>query len=160
MYAWPQYQKINLSRELQNAFPQYSLHLYRETRRQVEPMLDWTPLQLRGVPVLFIPGNAGSHKQGKARGYLGVGGVGKADMVGCDYGKQRANALILLHFCFLLVRSSASIALQMHWKEFRHLSHFDFFTVNLNEQFSGLFGGVLESQTSELLPPPSFMDTR
>ena len=68
MYAWPQYQKINLSRELQNAFPQYSLHLYRETRRQVEPTLDWTPLQLRGVPALFIPGNAGSHKQGAEEG--------------------------------------------------------------------------------------------
>lgn len=86
--------------------------------------------------------------------------MGKADMVGCDYGRKRANALILLHFCFLLVRSSASIALQMHWKEFRHLLHFDFFTVNLNEQFSGLFGGVLESQTSELLPPPSFINTQ
>ena len=45
------------------------------------------------------------------------------------------------------VRSSASIALQMHRREFPHLRHFDFFTVNLNEEFSGLFGGVLLRQT-------------
>lgn len=71
MYSRPQYQKLNLSVELDRAFPQYSLHLYRETRRKVEPRLDWTPLQLSGLPVLFIPGNAGSHKQGM---YIRVGG--------------------------------------------------------------------------------------
>ena len=64
MFSWPQYQKLNLSLALRRSFPQYSLHLYRETRRKVEPDLDSTPLQLLGLPVLFIPGNAGSHKQG------------------------------------------------------------------------------------------------
>jgi len=63
---------------------------------------------LRGIPVLFIPGNAGSHRQ---------------------------------------VRSSASIALKMSPAEFPKLNHFDFFTVNLNEELSGLFGGVLQGQT-------------
>lgn len=64
MYSWPQYQKLNLSLALQTSFPQYSLHLYRETRLKVAPNLDATPLHLQGLPVLFIPGNAGSHKQG------------------------------------------------------------------------------------------------
>ena len=64
MYTWPQYQRLNLSLELERAYPQYSLHLYRETRNKVEPTLDWAPLRLSGVPALFIPGNAGSHKQG------------------------------------------------------------------------------------------------
>ena len=65
MYSRPQYQKVNLSDELQRAYPMYSLHLYRETRAKEEPTLDWTPLRLRGLPALFIPGNAGSHKQGQ-----------------------------------------------------------------------------------------------
>lgn len=65
MYAYPQYQKLNLSLQLRRAYPQYSLHLYRETPHVREPALDWTPLKLSGVPVLFIPGNAGSHKQGE-----------------------------------------------------------------------------------------------
>lgn len=60
----PQYQKVNLSRELQLSFPQYSLHLYRETRSKTESKLDSLPLILNGVPAVFIPGNAGSHKQG------------------------------------------------------------------------------------------------
>lgn len=64
MYSRPQYQKLNLSDDLQRVFPMYSLHLYLETRAKEVPTLDWTPLQLSGVPALFIPGNAGSHKQG------------------------------------------------------------------------------------------------
>ena len=51
----------------------------------------------------------------------------------------------------LTARSSASIALQMHPREFPHLQHFDFFTVNLNEEFSGLFGGVLHRQTRKTI---------
>ncbi|CAI7990560.1 GPI inositol-deacylase [Geodia barretti] len=108
MFSWPQYQRLNLSLELREAYPQYGLHLYRENRNREEPLLDAAPLRLRGLPALFIPGNAGSHKQ---------------------------------------VRSSASIALQMHRHEFPRLRHFDFFTVDLNEEFSGLFGGVLLRQT-------------
>lgn len=104
----PQYQKVNLSRELQLSFPQYSLHLYRETRSKTESKLDSLPLILNGVPAVFIPGNAGSHKQ---------------------------------------ARSSASIALHMHGNDFPNHRHFDFFTVNLNEEFSGVFGGVLHRQT-------------
>ena len=64
MFSWPQYQRLNLSLELREAYPQYGLHLYRETRNREEPLLDAAPLRLRGLPALFIPGNAGSHKQG------------------------------------------------------------------------------------------------
>ena len=67
MYTRPHYQKLNISQELQRTFPQYSLHLYRETFSREEPTLDWTPLRLRGLPALFIPGNAGSHKQGECK---------------------------------------------------------------------------------------------
>ena len=70
MFSWPQYQRLNLSHDLRRSFPQYSLHLYRETRRREEPLLDSAPLRLSGLPVLFIPGNAGSHKQGLEKLYL------------------------------------------------------------------------------------------
>jgi GPI inositol-deacylase len=60
-----------------------------------------------GAPVLFVPGNSGSHKQS---------------------------------------RSLASVALRKgidnEW--FQHL---DYFAVDLNEEYSALFGGVLEDQT-------------
>lgn len=128
MYTRPHYQKLNLSQKLQRNFPQYSLHLYSETRNREEPTLDWTPLRLRGLPALFIPGNAGSHKQGKCGGFL-------------------IPLLFPPSSSLFTVRSSASIALQMHRREFPKLRPFDFFTVNLNEEFSGSFGGVLHQQT-------------
>ena len=61
-----------------------------------------------GVPVLFVPGNSGSHKQ---------------------------------------VRSMASVALRKaldddHSGRF----HFDYFSVDFNEEFSALYGGTLEDQ--------------
>ncbi|KAF9424109.1 hypothetical protein HW555_000818 [Spodoptera exigua] len=60
-----------------------------------------------GVPVLFLPGNSGSHMQ---------------------------------------VRSLASVALRKALaKGYQH--HFDFFTISYNEELSGLYGGVLQSQT-------------
>ena len=135
MYTRPQYQKLNLSLKLQRNFPQYSLHLYSETRNREEPTLDWTPLRLRGLPALFIPGNAGSHKQGKYGGFL-------VHHLHCSSFPSSSS---------FTVRSSASIALQMHRREFPKLRHFDFFTVNLNEEFSGSFGGVLHQQTGEVI---------
>ena len=132
MFSWPQYQKLNLSRELERSFPQYSLHLYGEASSRSEPGIDSTSLQLSGLPALFVPGNSGSHKQGP--NFL-------------------TTRLPLSDACTSspAARSSASIALQMHRHEFPHLRHFDFFTVNLNEEFSGLFGGVLHRQTRERL---------
>ena len=59
MYSRPQYRQLNLSLEVQRSFPQYSLHYYYEGRN-----IDTLPLKLSGIPALFIPGNAGSHKQG------------------------------------------------------------------------------------------------
>lgn len=59
-----------------------------------------------GAPVLFIPGNSGSHKQ---------------------------------------VRSLASVALRKGIENGLK-QHLDYFTVDLNEEYSGLFGGILDEQ--------------
>lgn len=59
-----------------------------------------------GAPVLFIPGNSGSHKQ---------------------------------------VRSFASVALRKGIENGNN-QHLDYFSVDLNEEYSGLFGGILDEQ--------------
>lgn len=103
MYQWPQYPEIHLPAEIEGKYPQYSLHYYTESSHPVESII----LPLRGIPALFLPGNAGSYKQ---------------------------------------ARSSASIALRMHLSDFPHKKYFDFFTINFNEELSGMFGGVLQNQ--------------
>ncbi|XP_064407052.1 GPI inositol-deacylase-like isoform X3 [Halichondria panicea] len=107
MYQWPQYLAVPLDATVENSYPQYGLFLYAEGDKR-EDAIDVPQGSLSGVPVLFIPGNAGSHRQ---------------------------------------ARSSASIALRMHSAEFSGAHYFDFFTVKLNEELSGLFGGVLLRQT-------------
>ncbi len=103
MFEYPEYIRINLKKKISKQYPRYGLYLYgegsyaQEQRRSVSP---------NGIPVLFIPGNAGSYRQ---------------------------------------VRSLASIALR---KAERHRNHFNYFTIDLDEDFSGLYGGVLMEQVN------------
>ncbi len=62
--------------------------------------------RVSGIPVLFIPGNAGSHKQ---------------------------------------VRSLASVALRKAQDEEMRF-HYDYFTVDFEEEFGAVYGGTLERQ--------------
>lgn len=102
MYQWPEYVRVPLFKGTSKLFPRYSLHLYGEgSRDEVSRNLK----TLRGIPVLFIPGNAGSHKQ---------------------------------------VRSLASVALR---KAEDNRYEFNYFTVNLDERLSGIFGIMLDEQT-------------
>ena len=101
MYEWPQYIKVPLWKGTSKKFPVYGLYLYGEGSYAEESK----ELRLHGIPVLFIPGNTGSHRQ---------------------------------------VRSLASVALR---KAERSRFHFNYFTVDLDESLSGVFGGVLREQT-------------
>ncbi|XP_031572800.1 GPI inositol-deacylase-like [Actinia tenebrosa] len=102
MYQWPEYVKVPLFKGTSKLFPRYSLHLYGEgSRNEVSQNLK----TLKGIPVLFIPGNAGSHKQ---------------------------------------VRSLASVALR---KAEDNRYEFNYFTVDLDERLSGIFGIMLDEQT-------------
>lgn len=103
MYEWPQYIKVPLWKGTAKRFPGYALYLYAEGEYAVRSK----DLRLSGIPVLFIPGNAGSYKQ---------------------------------------VRSLASVALRKA-ESLRSKVQFNYFTADLDESLSGVFGGVLNDQT-------------
>ncbi|XP_064071825.1 GPI inositol-deacylase isoform X2 [Vanessa tameamea] len=101
MFEYPQYVRITLDEN--KIFPQYGLYAYSEGRFTERARKMW----FDGVPVLFLPGNSGSHMQ---------------------------------------ARSLASVALRKALSS-KYEYHFDYFTINYNEELSGLYGGVLQSQT-------------
>lgn len=103
MYEWPRYIKVPLWKGTAKRFPKYALYLYGEGEYADRSK----GLKLFGIPVLFIPGNAGSYKQ---------------------------------------VRSLASVALRKA-ENLTSKVHFNYFTADLDESLSGLFGGVLYEQT-------------
>ena len=61
-YMWPNYLAVPVPHAARGTRPSYSLYLYREGRS--EGGVDG----VRGLPVLFIPGNAGSGKQVRSLG--------------------------------------------------------------------------------------------
>ncbi|KAH0511694.1 GPI inositol-deacylase [Microtus ochrogaster] len=103
MFEYPEYQKIELPKKLTKRYPSYELYLYGEGSYADEHKA----LPLTGIPVLFLPGNAGSYKQ---------------------------------------VRSIGSIALRKA-EDIDFKYHFDFFSVNFNEELVALYGGSLRKQT-------------
>ncbi|XP_023398395.1 GPI inositol-deacylase isoform X3 [Loxodonta africana] len=103
MFEYPEYQKIELPKKLAKRYPAYELYLYGEGSYAEEHKI----LPLTGIPVLFLPGNAGSYKQ---------------------------------------VRSIGSIALRKA-EDIDFKYHFDFFSVNFNEELVALYGGSLQKQT-------------
>uniref|UniRef100_A0A803V909 GPI inositol-deacylase n=1 Tax=Ficedula albicollis TaxID=59894 RepID=A0A803V909_FICAL len=95
--------KIKLPKKTARRYPAYELYLYGEGSYAEENK----NLLLTGIPVLFLPGNAGSYKQ---------------------------------------VRSLGSIALRKAEDvDFKY--HFNFFSVNFNEELVALYGGSLQRQT-------------
>ncbi|KAF1544199.1 GPI inositol-deacylase, partial [Eudyptes schlegeli] len=103
MYEYPEYLKIKLPKKTAKRYPAYELYLYGEGNYAEENK----NLLLTGIPVLFLPGNAGSYKQ---------------------------------------VRSLGSIALRKAEDvDFKY--HFNFFSVNFNEELVALYGGSLQQQT-------------
>ncbi|GAV49906.1 hypothetical protein ZYGR_0S00390 [Zygosaccharomyces rouxii] len=63
VYMYPSYAKIDgFDSKFTSLAQKYHLYLYREQGLDTEPMED-NSIQLDGIPVLFIPGNAGSFKQ-------------------------------------------------------------------------------------------------
>ncbi|XP_022125141.2 GPI inositol-deacylase [Pieris rapae] len=101
MFEYPQFVRISMVES--NIYPQYGLYTYSEGRFTERARKMW----FDGVPVLFLPGNSGSHMQ---------------------------------------ARSLASVALRKALSN-GYENHFDYFTISYNEELSGLYGGVLQSQT-------------
>ncbi|XP_022101843.1 GPI inositol-deacylase-like [Acanthaster planci] len=68
MFQWPSYIDAKLDDAIQQRFPQYSLSLYGEG----DYLKRSRNLKLNGIPVLFIPGNAGSFKQVRSLGSVAL----------------------------------------------------------------------------------------
>ena len=100
MFEYPKYIRMKLKTEISKKYPRYGLYLYGEGQYAQELRRS----KPNGIPVLFIPGNAGSYQQ---------------------------------------VRSLASVALR---KAESHTNHFNYFTIDFDEDLSGLYGGLLMDQ--------------
>lgn len=61
-------QRVALPRRVARLYPAYGLYLYGEGLYAQETRA----LKLTGAPVLFLPGNAGSYKQGKCTRQVSV----------------------------------------------------------------------------------------
>ena len=97
-----------MSEAVNTTFPKYKLVLYGEGEGKKLQKLMRDREKVTGIPVLFIPGNAGSVKQ---------------------------------------VRSLASVALRKAIEDYKYKTHFDYFSVDFEEEWSAFYGASLEHQT-------------
>ncbi|XP_063444450.1 GPI inositol-deacylase-like [Mytilus trossulus] len=106
MFEMPEYIQIPLGKRLKEKYPRYRLFIYGEGQyaRKLESN---RKVPVNGVPILFIPGNAGSYRQ---------------------------------------ARSLASVA-HRRANDKRYSFHFNYYTIDFNEELSALYGGMLQSQT-------------
>lgn len=105
MFEYPQY--VRVSQSIDQKYSKYGLYAYGEGRITKKAR----NMYFDGIPVLFIPGNAGSHHQ---------------------------------------VRSLSSVALRKALNSGSPY-HFDYFSVDLNSEFSALYGPVLYDQLEYVL---------
>ncbi|XP_076854507.1 GPI inositol-deacylase [Brachyhypopomus gauderio] len=68
MFQYPEYRRVQLPRHVVRQYPAYGLYLYGEGTYAQETR----GLKLTGAPVLFLPGNAGSYKQGRSLGSVAL----------------------------------------------------------------------------------------
>ncbi|XP_062972289.1 GPI inositol-deacylase [Elgaria multicarinata webbii] len=68
MFEYPEYLKIKLPRKISRRYPAYELYLYGEGSYAEENK----NLIFTGIPVLFLPGNAGSYKQVRSLGSIAL----------------------------------------------------------------------------------------
>ncbi|XP_075464311.1 GPI inositol-deacylase isoform X2 [Ascaphus truei] len=68
MFEYPEYQNIKLPKKVSRLYPAYELYLYGEGA-YAEENKNFT---LTGIPVLFVPGNAGSYKQARSIGSIAL----------------------------------------------------------------------------------------
>ena len=61
MFEYPQYVQLTMPEEVSTKFPKYGFYAYGEG--EGKPIERLKNERFSGIPVLFIPGNSGSHKQ-------------------------------------------------------------------------------------------------
>lgn len=105
------------------AFPDYQLYVYGEGEQAEQ----YRKGMFEGLPVLFIPGNGGSFKQGLTLLHVSL-----------SHEK-------FLHYIFPIVRSLGSVAYRKAIDSKKGVK-LDFFTMDFNEELSALYGGILDEQ--------------
>ncbi|KAJ8319164.1 hypothetical protein KUTeg_004255 [Tegillarca granosa] len=68
MFQMPEYIRVPLGKKISKEFPRYGLYLYGEGQ-YADQIKNF---KLSGIPVLFIPGNAGSYKQVRSLGSVAL----------------------------------------------------------------------------------------
>ena len=109
MYELPQYVELPMSEEINATFPKYKLIVYGEGEGKKIDKLKKE--KLTGIPVLFIPGNAGSVKQVRS---LASVALRKA----IDDHKYK------IHFDYFSVdlKKSGLLSMEVHWSSKLSLS--------------------------------------
>jgi pimeloyl-ACP methyl ester carboxylesterase len=118
-YMWPQYVPVKGMKH-----PKYDLYFYREG--ETKPIKSIP--KLNGVPVLFIPGNAGSYRQVRSLGSVSAW-------------THSSRNLSDLHDSDL-----HHIKLQAPPVRGKKLNEFDFFTADFDEELTALNGDLLFNQ--------------
>lgn len=123
-------QRVALPRRVARLYPAYGLYLYGEGVYAQETRA----LKLAGAPVLFLPGNAGSFKQGTCVKSMSA----VRTVLTCSVDRSCSSRL--------KARSLGSVALRKAENTEGGL-HFNVFTVDFNEELVALYGGSLLRQT-------------
>lgn len=118
IYMYPSYAKLNDMDSFQQTrfAKKYHLYLYREQKVDPTPISSTNEILLDGVPVLFIPGNAGSFKQGRS------------------IAAQAANY-------YFSDNDQSLLSLEDYNKK-----NLDFFTLDFNEDFTAFHGQTMLDQ--------------
>lgn len=149
IYMYPSYAKLNgINSYKETRFAdKYHLYLYREQGLDKDPLDSDNIVQIDGIPVLFIPGNAGSYKQGRSiaaqlSNYYNQKDFFDFEQLNSEYEFMQyeiSNTTILeersLYDFFFSSDDSRS--------RYRNI---DFFTLDFNEDFTAFHGQTLLDQ--------------
>lgn len=149
IYMYPSYAKLNgINSYKETRFAnKYHLYLYREQGLDKDPMNSDNEIQIDGIPVLFIPGNAGSYKQGRSiaaqlSNYYNQKDFFDFDELDNEYEYMQydsSNTTVLdrrsLYDFFFSSDDSKS-----------RYTNIDFFTLDFNEDFTAFHGQTLLDQ--------------
>lgn len=133
---------MSLPRRVARLYPAYGLYLYGEGLYAQETRA----LKLSGAPVLFLPGNAGSYKQGEGNGNHRF----PQRLKGFSWNHvKRVDGFLLSDWLSPscdAARSLGSVALRKA-ENMEGGVHLNVFTVDFNEELVALYGGSLLRQT-------------
>ena len=96
-----------------------------------------------GIPVVFIPGNSGSYKQVRSMASVAL---------------RKASCYRILYYSLLssvldnlnCINDNMVCVYRKAIDDSEYKTHFDYFSVDFSEEYSAIYGGVLELQADYL----------